>query len=149
MTVYRKTGLTDKAHVAFSRKLGELEKALDLSGLSPPNRFGYQELFDIGNTKDDGSIIKRDDRRWWFNKGRKGRRLFNSSGYRNAELYLGNTLWHTDSSFNQHRAKYSLLLAHAIPKDGGDTQYADVRRAYRDLPEERKAKLRGLVCKHQ
>ena len=64
-------------------------------------------------------------------------------------FHLGNSLWHTDSSFNQHRGKYSLLLAHIIPKEGGDTDYADVRRAYRDLPEERKAKLRGLICVHE
>ena len=62
---------------------------------------------------------------------------------------IGNALWHTDSSFNQYRSKYSLLLAHRIPKEGGNTEYADVRTAFRDLPEERKAQLRGLVVKHE
>ncbi|KAL5525102.1 hypothetical protein ACEPAF_8971 [Sanghuangporus sanghuang] len=128
VTIYRNTGLTDEAQIAFSRQLGELETSPKIQGLSEADRFGYPELFDIGNTNSDGSIIRKEDRRWWFNKG--------------------NSLWHTDSSFNQHRAKYSLLLAHIIPKEGGDTDYADVRRAYRDLPEERKAKLRGLICKH-
>ncbi|EJD04872.1 alpha-ketoglutarate-dependent 2,4-dichlorophenoxyacetate dioxygenase [Fomitiporia mediterranea MF3/22] len=128
VTIYRNTDLTDETHIAFSHRLGELEKVPQIRNLSIPDRFSYPELFDIGNTNADGSIFKKDDRRWWFNKG--------------------NALWHTDSSFNQHRAKYSLLLAHVIPKNGGDTAYADVRAAYRDLPEDQKAKLRGLVCKH-
>ncbi|KAH8114927.1 alpha-ketoglutarate-dependent 2,4-dichlorophenoxyacetate dioxygenase [Phellopilus nigrolimitatus] len=128
VTVYRNTGLTDEAHIAFSRQLGFLEKVPKFRGPNVPDRFGYPELFDAGNTDLDGSIIKKDSRRWWYNKG--------------------NALWHTDSSFNQHRSKYSLLLAHKVPKEGGDTGFADVRRAFRDLPEERKAKLRGLVCKH-
>ena len=62
---------------------------------------------------------------------------------------IGNALWHTDSSFNQHRSKYSLLLAHKIPKEGGNTNFADVRHAYRDLSEDKKAQLRGLVAKHE
>lgn len=64
-------------------------------------------------------------------------------------LHPGNALWHTDSSFNQFRSKYSLLLAHRIPGEGGNTNYADVRTAFRDLPEEKKAQLRGLVVKHE
>ncbi|KAI5122651.1 hypothetical protein M0805_007913 [Coniferiporia weirii] len=128
VTVYRNTGLTDEGHIAFSRQLGDLEKVPKFRGPNVPDRFKYPELFDAGNTNLDGSIVQKDSRRWWYNKG--------------------NALWHTDSSFNQFRSKYSLLLAHKVPKEGGDTKFADVRHAFRDLPEERKAKLRGLVCKH-
>ncbi|EJD04752.1 alpha-ketoglutarate-dependent 2,4-dichlorophenoxyacetate dioxygenase [Fomitiporia mediterranea MF3/22] len=128
VTVYRNTGLTDEAHIAFSRQLGELEKVPKFRGPNVPDRFGYPELFDAGNTNADGTIVQKNSRRWWYNKG--------------------NALWHTDSSFNQHRSKYSILLAHRIPSEGGDTGFADVRRAYRDLPEDRKTKLRGLVIKH-
>jgi alpha-ketoglutarate-dependent 2,4-dichlorophenoxyacetate dioxygenase len=42
-----------------------------------------------------------------------------------------------------------MLLAHVLPREGGDTRFADVRHAFRDLPEERKAPLRGLVAKHE
>ncbi|OCB86047.1 alpha-ketoglutarate-dependent 2,4-dichlorophenoxyacetate dioxygenase [Sanghuangporus baumii] len=128
VTVYRNTGLTDETHIAFSRQLGELEKVPKFNGPNVPDRFGHPELFDAGNTNLDGTIVQKNSRRWWYNKG--------------------NALWHTDSSFNQYRSKYSLLLSHRIPKEGGNTDFADVRRAYRDLPEERKAKLRGLVVKH-
>jgi len=128
VTVYRDTGLDDLAHVQFSRQLGELEKVPKFRGPNVPDRFQYPELFDAGNTDIYGKIVQKNSRRWWFTKGA--------------------ALWHTDSSFNQHRSKYSLLLAHAIPKEGGDTGYADVRRAFRDLPEEKKAQLRPLVVKH-
>ncbi|KLO16565.1 alpha-ketoglutarate-dependent 2,4-dichlorophenoxyacetate dioxygenase [Schizopora paradoxa] len=128
VTVYRNTGLDDLGHVQFSRQLGDLEKVPKFRGPNVPDRFQYPELFDAGNTDLDGKIIQKNSRRWWYNKG--------------------NALWHTDSSFNQHRSKYSLLLSHIIPKEGGDTGYADVRQAFRDLPEERKAQLRPLVVKH-
>jgi len=128
VTVYRNTKLTDKSHIAFSYQLGDLERVPKFRGPNVPDRFGYPELFDVGNTNIDGTIIKEGSRRWWYNKG--------------------NTLWHTDSSFNQHRSKYSILLSHAVPKEGGETDFADVRHAWRDLPEERKAKLRDLVVKH-
>lgn len=61
----------------------------------------------------------------------------------------GNALWHTDSSFNQHRSKYSILVAHHLPKNGGDTGYSDVRRAYADLPQSKKDELKDLVVEHE
>jgi len=128
VTVYRNTGLDDLRHVQFSKQLGDLEHVPKFRGPNVPDRFDYPELFDAGNTDRDGNIIQKDSRRWWYNKG--------------------NALWHTDSSFNQHRSKYSLLLAHTIPAKGGNTKFADVRHAWRDLPEEKRAPLRGLVVEH-
>lgn len=61
----------------------------------------------------------------------------------------GNALPHTDSSFNQHRSKYSLLLAHLVPSQGGNTDFFNVRQAYADLPEEKKAQLRDLIIEHE
>lgn len=60
----------------------------------------------------------------------------------------GNTLWHADCTYNQHRSKYSLLLAYIVPKEGGNTDFADERHAFRDLPAEKKQQLRDLVVKH-
>lgn len=128
VTVYRNTGLDDQSHVAFSYQLGKLEMCPKLGGPNQPPRFSEPELFDAGNMDRDGNIIKKSTRRWWYNKG--------------------NALWHTDSSFNQHRSKYSLLLAHVIPSKGGDTMYADVRTAYNDLPPSKKDELKDLVACH-
>ncbi|KZS95865.1 alpha-ketoglutarate-dependent 2,4-dichlorophenoxyacetate dioxygenase [Sistotremastrum niveocremeum HHB9708] len=128
VTVYRNTSLDDQRHIALSRQLGKLEQVPKFNGPKVPDRFGFPELFDAGNTDREGKIIQKDSRRWWYNKG--------------------NTLWHTDSSFNQHRSKYSLLLAHQIPNEGGDTEFADMRNAYRAFPEVRKRQLRGLIAEH-
>jgi alpha-ketoglutarate-dependent 2,4-dichlorophenoxyacetate dioxygenase len=61
---------------------------------------------------------------------------------------LGNRLWHTDSSFKAIPARYSLLSARAIPGEGGETQFADMRAAYDALPGTMKARLEGLVAEH-
>jgi alpha-ketoglutarate-dependent 2,4-dichlorophenoxyacetate dioxygenase len=124
--VFRATGLTDESHIAFSRLLGALELApKGLIGKTP--RFQYPELFDAGNLDAQGNILV-DERRRLYNKG--------------------NALWHTDSSFNPHRAAYSLLLAHEVPPVGGDTEFADMRAAYDALPQSMKERIEGLVAEH-
>jgi len=128
VTVYRNTGLDDTRYVAFSKQLGELEICPKFNGPTQLPRFDDEHLFDAGNMDRDGTIVKKDSRRWHYNKG--------------------NALWHTDSSFNQFRSKYSILLAHLVPKEGGNTDFADVRKAYNDLPESKKAECRGLVVEH-
>jgi alpha-ketoglutarate-dependent 2,4-dichlorophenoxyacetate dioxygenase len=124
--VFRATALNDESHIAFSRQLGKLEHAPRLFGKSV-TRFGHSELFDAGNLDANGNILA-DERRRIYNKG--------------------NALWHTDSSFNPHRASYSLLLAHEVPPAGGDTQFADTRAAYDALPDELKAQIEDLWAEH-
>jgi alpha-ketoglutarate-dependent 2,4-dichlorophenoxyacetate dioxygenase len=124
--VFRATGLDDEAHIRFSRLLGALEHAPQaLAGKI--RRFQHPELFDAGNLDAYGNILV-DERRRLYNKG--------------------NALWHTDSSFNPHRAAYSLLLAHEVPPVGGDTDFADMRAAYDTLPESMKLRIEGLVAEH-
>ena len=54
-----------------------------------------------------------------------------------------------DSSFNPRRASYSLLLAHVLPDNrAGDTHFADVRTAYKNLPQAKKDQIEGLKCAH-
>jgi alpha-ketoglutarate-dependent 2,4-dichlorophenoxyacetate dioxygenase len=124
--VFRGTALKDESHIAFSRQLGKLEHAPRLFGKNV-TRFQHSELFDAGNLDADGNILI-DERRRIYNKG--------------------NALWHTDSSFNPHRSAYSLLLAHEVPPVGGDTQFADMRAAYDELPDELKAKIEDLWAEH-
>ena len=124
--VFRNTGLTDEAHVAFSRSLGALELAPRFFGKGNP-RFAHPELFDAGNLDASGNILT-DERRRTYNKG--------------------NALWHTDSSFNAHRASYSLLLAHEVPPVGGDTQFADMRAAYDALPAQLQDRCDPLIAEH-
>ena len=55
-----------------------------------------------------------------------------------------------DSSYHQQRSKYSILLSHGKPVEGGCwTHFADTRRAYQDLPQETKDELEDLIVEHE
>ena len=86
------------------------------------------DLNDISNLDKNSNILARDDRR----------RLFG----------LGNQLWHSDSSFKDVPAKYSLLSARKIPPTGGNTEFADMRAAYDALDEATKREVHDLICSH-
>ena len=57
--------------------------------------------------------------------------------------------WHTDDSYFPVPAKATMLQALAIPDSGGQTRFANMRAAYRDLPEAEKARLQGLRAVHR
>jgi alpha-ketoglutarate-dependent 2,4-dichlorophenoxyacetate dioxygenase len=63
-------------------------------------------------------------------------------------LYLGNQLWHTDSSFKYVPAFASMLYAHTVAPIGGHTEFADMRAAYAALPVATQARIEGLVAEH-
>jgi alpha-ketoglutarate-dependent 2,4-dichlorophenoxyacetate dioxygenase len=126
--VFRDQPLTDEQQVAFSRNFGEIELAVNSNITKPEERRLSVELADISNLDRDSKIFRRDDRRRMFN--------------------LGNQLWHSDSSFRAVPAKYSLLSARAIPRTGGNTEFADMRAAYDALDDETKAEVEDLVCEH-
>ncbi|KAL7420659.1 hypothetical protein Q5752_004610 [Cryptotrichosporon argae] len=128
--VFRRTGLDDTRHVAMSRLFGELDDVTPYNQLGRVNRLAYDELFDVSNVDGDGAIIQPDSQRGVLGKG--------------------NTLFHVDSAFNPRRAGYSLLLAHELPPKGlgGNTEFADSRTAYDDLPKDTKARINGYVLWH-
>jgi alpha-ketoglutarate-dependent 2,4-dichlorophenoxyacetate dioxygenase len=125
--VFHDQHLEDGQQVAFSRQLGLLEQATgDIQ--APEDRRVSMDLNDISNLDKHGELLPRDDRR----------RLFG----------LGNMLWHSDSSFKDVPAKYSLLSARKIPAAGGNTEFADMRAAYDALDEEMKREVHDLICLH-
>jgi alpha-ketoglutarate-dependent 2,4-dichlorophenoxyacetate dioxygenase len=125
--VFHDQHLTDDQQLAFSRQLGPLETATgDIA--APEERRLSMDLNDISNLDKHGKVVARDDRR----------RLFG----------LGNLLWHSDSSFKDVPAKYSLLSARQIPAAGGNTEFADMRAAYEALDEATKREVHDLVCLH-
>jgi len=120
--VYRDTGLTDEQHVEFSRNFGYLERVPTREGFKM--RLPFRELFDASNLNPEGEITTDEA----------------AISYRK-----GDRLWHTDSAFMEKRTSYSLLLAHEVPSEGGETWFADTRSAYEDLPEEMKLFLEDKV----
>lgn len=119
--------LDQHQQIAFARQLGPLDLGLrKLKG--GPHRFDYAELADISNVKVDGSVAGRDDPKIVGN--------------------VANQLWHSDSSFQRPRAKYSMLHAVVVPEQGGNTEFADLRLAWESLPEEWKQRVRHLSAVH-
>ncbi len=125
VTVWRRTGLTDETHIAFSRIFGHIELAPRMEGRR--YRHAHREIFDASNLDADGNIIQ--DELIRLHK-------------------RGDRLWHTDSSFMELRSAQSLLLCHEAPPVGGQTWFADTRTAYEDLPQSMKERIEGLQARH-
>ncbi len=125
--VFRNMPLTQDQQIAFARALGPLDMGLrKLKG--GPHRFEYAELADISNVKADGEVADRSHAKIVGN--------------------VANQLWHSDSSFQHPRAKYSMLSAVVVPQFGGDTEFADLRLAYDGLPDWQKKQIENLKAVH-
>src|SRR3954469_5725028 len=64
------------------------------------------------------------------------------------DILRGNEGWHTDSSYMPVSAKASMLSAHIVPRDGGTTEWADMRAAYDALDERTRALVHTLSAHH-
>ena len=125
--VFPKQDLDDPQQLAFSAAFGPIEPTRATVDVER-NRLKHETMVDVSNLDVNGEILGPDDRRRMFN--------------------LGNRLWHSDSSFKETPAKYSLLHARSIPPEGGETEFADMRAAWDALPETMQAQVRDLVCWH-
>src|ERR1700689_3376789 len=126
--LFRNQDITDEQQLAFARNFGERESA---RGGTVTKREDYRPTpgpNDVSNLGKDGKPLPRDHRTHLFN--------------------LGNCLWHSDSSFRQIPAKFSLLSARIVNPKGGNTEFADMRTAYDALDGETKAEIEDLICEH-
>lgn len=121
--VFRDQPLTDAQQMAFSQRFGPLE-----TSVSGGARLNQPLLSDISNLGDNNELRADDD----------DRRMYG----------LANMLWHTDSSFKQVPAKYSLLSAHVLPAAGGNTEFADLRDAFDRLPADTRQRIEGRFACH-
>ena len=127
VTIVRDADVSDDDHIRFSRAFGPLELPPSM-GRSPVKRRLRAELFDASNLDINNEIIPQ---------SAEALRLAN-----------GAQRFHADSSFNKLPTKWSLLLGHVVPPEGGDTQFIDTRAVYDELPQDMKDKIEDLVCIH-
>ena len=127
VVVFRDQGLDEFQQMDFTRALGPIDMGL-LKVVQRRNRFKQAGMMDISNVDLESQVLGRGDPR--------------------LVTMLANQLWHSDSSFKQPSAKYSLLLACILPDQGGETEFADMRAAYDDLPDEKTAEIEGLMTEH-
>ncbi|MBL0899417.1 MAG: TauD/TfdA family dioxygenase [Reyranella sp.] len=129
VVVFHHQKLDDDTQAAFARNFGPIaSSALKLRHRDIRHRIDSSEVADISNLDSEGKVLTPDARR----------RLDG----------LANRLWHTDASFRAVPGRLSMLHAHVIPDDGGDTEFADMRAAYDALPDARKRELEALIAEH-
>jgi len=119
--------LTEEQQLAFGRAFGPLDLGLK-KVFKRPNRLKYDESIDISNVDDRGGIASLATKKMYSQ--------------------LANQLWHSDSSFQDPPARYSMLYSLTNPGKGGETEFADLRAAYDALPEATKREIEGLHAQH-
>jgi alpha-ketoglutarate-dependent 2,4-dichlorophenoxyacetate dioxygenase len=121
--------LDDDQQVAFARNFGPIQASAQKARHQDiKHRIASTEIADISNLDGDGNVLRADSRR----------RLD----------WLANRLWHTDASFRAVPGALSMLYAHIVPDEGGETEFADLRAAYDALPDKTKAEIEPLVAEH-
>ena len=116
--------MTDAAHLAFTRRLGEPEAEHVTLGKTGKSVF----FGTVGNVADDGTVRRR--------------------AHANTKYQTGNEQWHSDSSFRAVPSFVSITHAYEVPGEGGATLFASMRAAYERLPEETRETIEPLSAVH-
>ena len=125
--VFRGQPLTAQQQIQFTESFGPLDVGLKRV-FKRPERLEDERLIDISNLDATGNVAKRDSPK-------------NLSSF-------ANQLWHSDSSFMNPRAAYSMLHCLVKTSWGGNTEFADLRNAYDTLDERTKKEIEGLEAEH-
>ena len=125
--VFRGQPLTAQQQVNFAQSFGPLDIGLKRV-FKRPERLEDERLIDISNVDAQGNVARRDSPK-------------NLSNF-------ANQLWHSDSSFMNPRAAYSMLHCVIKPSWGGNTEFADLRNAYDTLDERTRAEIQDLQAEH-
>ena len=125
--LWRGQPLTAQQQLNFAKNFGPLDIGLKRV-FKRPERLEDERLIDISNVDAQGNVAKRDSPK-------------NLSNF-------ANQLWHSDSSFMNPRAAYSMLHSVIKPSWGGTTEFADLRHAYDTLDERTKAEIEHLKAEH-
>jgi alpha-ketoglutarate-dependent 2,4-dichlorophenoxyacetate dioxygenase len=114
--------MNDQAHLAFTRRFGELEE-------EHVSYYSHGEVIYIGrvgNIDGQGSKVSA----------------------RQIKSSTGNEMWHSDSSFREIPAMYSMLTAYEVPDEAGETEFASGRSAYQRLDPETRQLIEDKVGIH-
>jgi alpha-ketoglutarate-dependent 2,4-dichlorophenoxyacetate dioxygenase len=127
VVVWRGQPLTQQQQVQVATAFGPLDIGLKRV-FKRPERLDDERLIDISNVDAQGNVAKRDSPK-------------NLSNF-------ANQLWHSDSSFMDPRAAYSMLHCVIKPSWGGNTEFADLRAAYDTLDERTRRDIQDLQAEH-
>ncbi len=123
LLLFRGQTLDDAAHLRFGALWGPIEdRSYGAMGDAP-------RMDNVSNRRDDGTIAGADD-------------LLTMD-------LSGNQLWHTDSIFLPRPALANVLAARVLSSTGGETEFVSTRAAWRDLPDDLRSKVEGVVFTHR
>ncbi len=126
--LYRDQSLTPAQQIAFAALFGPLDRRAGYA-LNRDTTAGELESYaELSNTPIPGQPWTPDNPR--------------------RRVLIANELWHSDTSFKAVPAKATILSAAAVPPERGETEFADLRAAWDDLPQARQRALRDLRVVH-
>jgi len=105
--LFKNQQMNDRAHLDFTHRFGELEE----EHVSYYSRGEITYIGTVGNIDEHGNKVSA----------------------RQIKSSTGNEMWHSDSSFREIPAMYSLLTAYEVPDEAGETAFASARSAYQRL----------------
>jgi alpha-ketoglutarate-dependent 2,4-dichlorophenoxyacetate dioxygenase len=114
--------MNDQAHLDLTRRFGQLEE----EHVSYYSRGEITYLGRVGNINPDGSKVDA----------------------RQVKSSTGNEMWHTDSSFREIPAMYSILAAYEVPDEAGETEFASARSAYQRLDAATRQLIEDKIAIH-
>ena len=122
LLLFENQQMNDEVHLDFTRRFGELEE----EHVNYYSRGLVTYIGLVGNIDADGNPVM-------------GRRV-NSA--------RGNEMWHSDSSFREIPAMYSLLSVYQVPDEAGETEFASGRAAYQRLDRDTREYIESRVGIH-
>ena len=114
--------MDDATHIAFTRRFGQLEE----EHVAYYSRGEITYIGRVGNINPDGTRVDA----------------------RQVMASTGNEMWHTDSSFREIPAMYSILSAYEVPDEAGETEFASARAAWNRLDDDTRSLIEGRVGIH-
>ena len=122
--IMNKQNISDVEQVKFAKNFGALEIHPSLAHRSSKT----PEIYRVSNVDENNQIMEPKSTSWQY-----------------LELTW---LWHTDSSFREIPSLGSILHGVEIPTIGGDTLFANMTKAFEELPKSEKQKVSKLHVFH-
>jgi alpha-ketoglutarate-dependent 2,4-dichlorophenoxyacetate dioxygenase len=122
LLLFENQTMNDQAQLDFTRRFGQLEE----EHVTYYSQGKVTYIGRVGNIDDDGNKVSR----------------------RQIKASTGNEMWHSDSSFREIPAMYSILSAYEVPAEAGETEFVSARAAYQRLDQSTREYIDSKVGIH-
>lgn len=114
--------MTEEDQLRFTRHWGAMPVRDRYAGRREENRRTHESVMLVSNIREDGKPI--------------------------GSLPDGDMMFHSDGSYDEDPYRYTMLYAVAVPKQGGDTLFANMYAAFDALPEAMRNRLTRIKARH-